>query len=60
MQFSLIADSFAANLVVTEGESVYDFCWYPYMSATGLLVTFYSSFTYHGYIFFYGYFSSGN
>ncbi|XP_056171827.1 uncharacterized protein LOC115693487 isoform X6 [Syzygium oleosum] len=27
-------DSFAANLVVTEGESVYDFCWYPYMSAT--------------------------
>ncbi|KAI6668859.1 hypothetical protein NL676_007081 [Syzygium grande] len=28
-------DSFAANLVVTEGESVYDFCWYPYMSAAG-------------------------
>ncbi|KAI6704949.1 hypothetical protein NL676_007911 [Syzygium grande] len=32
--FSLVADSFAANLVVTEGESVYDFCWYPYVSAT--------------------------
>ncbi|XP_056171829.1 uncharacterized protein LOC115693487 isoform X8 [Syzygium oleosum] len=30
-------DSFAANLVVTEGESVYDFCWYPYMSATGII-----------------------
>ncbi|XP_048132452.1 telomerase Cajal body protein 1-like [Rhodamnia argentea] len=27
-------DSFTANHVVTEGESVYDFCWYPYMSAT--------------------------
>ncbi|KAM1455924.1 hypothetical protein FF1_005042 [Malus domestica] len=27
------ADSYAANLVVNEGESVYDFCWYPYMSA---------------------------
>ncbi|KAF7850695.1 hypothetical protein BT93_L5095 [Corymbia citriodora subsp. variegata] len=27
-------DSFTANLVVTEGESVYDFCWYPYMSAS--------------------------
>ncbi|KAL3740415.1 hypothetical protein ACJRO7_021664 [Eucalyptus globulus] len=31
---NLDEDSFAANLVVTEGESVYDFCWYPYMSAT--------------------------
>ncbi|GKV41283.1 hypothetical protein SLEP1_g48836 [Rubroshorea leprosula] len=27
-------DSFAADLVVREGESVYDFCWYPYMSAS--------------------------
>ncbi|XP_031276764.1 telomerase Cajal body protein 1 [Pistacia vera] len=27
-------DSFDANLVVREGESVYDFCWYPYMSAS--------------------------
>ncbi|KAF4386908.1 hypothetical protein F8388_006863 [Cannabis sativa] len=27
-------DSYAANLVVNEGESVYDFCWYPYMSAS--------------------------
>ncbi|XVF02492.1 hypothetical protein REPUB_Repub04eG0179800 [Reevesia pubescens] len=24
-------DSYAAELVVSEGESVYDFCWYPYM-----------------------------
>lgn len=23
-----------------EGESVYDFCWYPYMSASGLFATF--------------------
>ncbi|KAM1154502.1 hypothetical protein ACFX19_037476 [Malus domestica] len=28
------ADSYAANLVVNEGESVYDFGWYPYMSAS--------------------------
>ncbi|XP_062161405.1 uncharacterized protein LOC133868510 [Alnus glutinosa] len=27
-------DSYAANVVVNEGESVYDFCWYPYMSAS--------------------------
>ncbi|KAJ4703374.1 telomerase Cajal body protein 1-like [Melia azedarach] len=27
-------DSYDANLVVSEGESVYDFCWYPYMSAS--------------------------
>lgn len=27
-------DSYAAQLVVSEGESVYDFCWYPYMSAS--------------------------
>ncbi|XP_028788731.1 telomerase Cajal body protein 1 [Neltuma alba] len=27
-------DSFAANLVMVEGESVYDYCWYPYMSAS--------------------------
>ncbi|XP_022927126.1 telomerase Cajal body protein 1 [Cucurbita moschata] len=27
-------DSFTSNLVVGEGESVYDFCWYPYMSAS--------------------------
>ncbi|KAF7803547.1 telomerase Cajal body protein 1 [Senna tora] len=27
-------DSFAATLVMGEGESVYDFCWYPYMSAS--------------------------
>lgn len=28
-------DSFAANIVMVEGESVYDYCWYPYMSASG-------------------------
>ncbi|XP_021294493.1 telomerase Cajal body protein 1 [Herrania umbratica] len=27
-------DSYKAELVVSEGESVYDFCWYPYMSAS--------------------------
>ncbi|KAL5841758.1 hypothetical protein ACOSQ3_012361 [Xanthoceras sorbifolium] len=27
-------DSYAADLVVSEGESVHDFCWYPYMSAS--------------------------
>ncbi|OVA14428.1 WD40 repeat [Macleaya cordata] len=27
-------DSYLANLVVNEGESVYDYCWYPYMSAS--------------------------
>ncbi|KAK8488218.1 hypothetical protein V6N13_120025 [Hibiscus sabdariffa] len=27
-------DSYAAQLVVNEGESVYDFCWYPYMSSS--------------------------
>ncbi|KAK7836441.1 telomerase cajal body protein 1 [Quercus suber] len=27
-------DSYAAKLVMNEGESVYDFCWYPYMSAS--------------------------
>ncbi|KAL5730612.1 hypothetical protein ACHQM5_003413 [Ranunculus cassubicifolius] len=27
-------DSYPATLVVDEGESVYDYCWYPYMSAS--------------------------
>ncbi|KAJ4976036.1 hypothetical protein NE237_001142 [Protea cynaroides] len=27
-------DSFVASVVVSEGESVYDYCWYPYMSAS--------------------------
>ncbi|KNA12280.1 hypothetical protein SOVF_127390 [Spinacia oleracea] len=27
-------DSYTANLVINEGESVYDYCWYPYMSAS--------------------------
>ncbi|KAL9355571.1 hypothetical protein Peur_053541 [Populus x canadensis] len=26
--------SYDANLVVKEGESVYDFCWYPYTTAS--------------------------
>ncbi|KAJ9565979.1 hypothetical protein OSB04_001945 [Centaurea solstitialis] len=29
-----IEDSFPANLVMTEGEAIYDYCWYPYMSAS--------------------------
>ncbi|KAL9234106.1 hypothetical protein vseg_009013 [Gypsophila vaccaria] len=29
-------DSFSANLVINEGESVYDYCWYPYMSTSDL------------------------
>ncbi|KAL3519646.1 hypothetical protein ACH5RR_017795 [Cinchona calisaya] len=29
------ADSYAAKLFIGEGESVYDYCWYPYMSASG-------------------------
>ncbi|KAF6163304.1 hypothetical protein GIB67_025168 [Kingdonia uniflora] len=28
------ADSYEANLIVNEGESVYDYCWYPYMSTS--------------------------
>lgn len=31
----LAVDSFAANVVMSEGESIHDFCWYPYMSASG-------------------------
>ncbi|CAL0331421.1 unnamed protein product [Lupinus luteus] len=27
-------DSYAANLVMHEGESIHDFCWYPYTSAS--------------------------
>lgn len=27
-------DSYAASLVMSEGESIHDFCWYPYMSAS--------------------------
>ncbi|MCH97515.1 telomerase Cajal body protein 1-like, partial [Trifolium medium] len=26
--------SYAASLVMSEGESIHDFCWYPYMSAS--------------------------
>ncbi|PNX54814.1 telomerase cajal body protein 1-like [Trifolium pratense] len=28
------ANSYAASLVMSEGESIHDFCWYPYMSAS--------------------------
>ncbi|KAI8567533.1 hypothetical protein RHMOL_Rhmol02G0129900 [Rhododendron molle] len=28
------ADSYTADLIVNGGESIYDFCWYPYMSAS--------------------------
>ena len=27
-------DSYAASIVVSEGESIHDHCWYPYMSAS--------------------------
>lgn len=30
-----VLDSYDASLVVKEGEPVYDFCWYPYMTASG-------------------------
>lgn len=40
--FSFIcSDSYEAGLVVSEGESVYDFCWYPYMTASGASIEFY-------------------
>ncbi|CAK9327401.1 unnamed protein product [Citrullus colocynthis] len=38
-------DSFTSNLVVGEGESVYDFCWYPYMSASDLVTCVFASTT---------------
>nr|GEX43684.1 telomerase Cajal body protein 1 [Tanacetum cinerariifolium] len=31
-----IKDSFLASLTITEGEAICDYCWYPYMSASGL------------------------
>lgn len=31
---SIKDDSFLSNMEVCEGESVYDFCWYPHMSAS--------------------------
>ncbi|KAG9454328.1 hypothetical protein H6P81_007232 [Aristolochia fimbriata] len=30
----LATDSYLSSLIVNEGESVYDYCWYPYMSAS--------------------------
>ncbi|XP_057462562.1 uncharacterized protein LOC130752742 isoform X2 [Actinidia eriantha] len=32
--FAADTDSYTANLVVNGGESIYDFCWYPFMSAS--------------------------
>lgn len=29
---------------MNEGESVYDFCWYPYMSASGASANFFYNF----------------
>lgn len=40
-----VEDSFAANLVVTEGESIYDFCWYPFMSASDPVTNVFASTT---------------
>ncbi|XP_021849485.1 potassium transporter 1-like isoform X1 [Spinacia oleracea] len=34
VELKLPADSYTANLVINEGESVYAYCWYPYMSAS--------------------------
>ncbi|PIA54997.1 hypothetical protein AQUCO_00800019v1 [Aquilegia coerulea] len=31
---SSLEDPYVADLIVNEGESVYDYCWYPYMSAS--------------------------
>ncbi|KAI3710337.1 hypothetical protein L2E82_40115 [Cichorium intybus] len=31
---SAYEDSFPATLALTEGEAIYDYCWYPYMSAS--------------------------
>lgn len=31
------ADSYDAKLAIMEGESIYDFCWYPFMSASSTL-----------------------
>lgn len=30
-----VADSYVSSLMVSEAETVYDFCWYPYMYASG-------------------------
>ncbi|KAI5656964.1 hypothetical protein M9H77_25757 [Catharanthus roseus] len=30
------SDSYDAKLAIMEGESIYDFCWYPFMSASNL------------------------
>ncbi|XP_057962800.1 uncharacterized protein LOC131154204 isoform X2 [Malania oleifera] len=38
-------DSYAADLVVNEGESVYDYCWYPYMSASDPITCVFASTT---------------
>lgn len=33
----LLTDSYDSKLTIVEGESVYDFCWYPFMSASSTL-----------------------
>lgn len=35
VDFFFSADSYGASIQVNEGEPVYDFCWYPYMSVSG-------------------------
>ncbi|XP_020231455.1 telomerase Cajal body protein 1 isoform X1 [Cajanus cajan] len=38
-------DSFAANVVMHEGESIHDFCWYPYMSSSDLVTNVFATTT---------------
>lgn len=33
----LAIDSYSSDLIVNEAETVYDYCWYPYMSSSGRL-----------------------
>ncbi|RZC03622.1 Telomerase Cajal body protein 1 isoform C [Glycine soja] len=40
-----VADSFAANVVMHEGESIHDFCWYPYMSSSDLVTNVFATTT---------------
>ncbi|XP_027346966.1 telomerase Cajal body protein 1 isoform X4 [Abrus precatorius] len=39
------SDSFAANVVMSEGESIHDFCWYPYMSSSDLVTNVFATTT---------------
>ncbi|XP_027917137.1 telomerase Cajal body protein 1 [Vigna unguiculata] len=38
-------DSFAADVVMHEGESIHDFCWYPYMSFSDLVTNVFATTT---------------